>query len=234
MRMENIKKIIIAIDGHSSCGKSTVAKDLAKKLAFSYIDTGAMYRSVTYYALENGLITNGKIEADALKKALNNIHITFKFDAKAKKNTTYLNGDNIEDQIRGLKVSNNVSAISALPFVRKRLVDLQKAMGEEKGIVMDGRDIGTVVFPNAELKIFMTASASTRAQRRFDELTEKGESVSFEDILSNIQQRDHLDQTREESPLIQAKDAITLDNSHLTKEQQLNWIVDKLTARQLL
>ncbi|WP_430817611.1 (d)CMP kinase [Carboxylicivirga sp. RSCT41] len=230
--MQN-KKAIIAIDGHSSCGKSTVAKDLAKELGYVYIDTGAMYRTVTLFAMRNRLIADGRIDEAGLQKDLSNIHISFKYQPEEKKNETFLNGESVEDEIRGLEVSNNVSAISTIGFVRRRLVELQQEMGNEGGIVMDGRDIGTVVFPDADLKLFMTASAEIRAQRRYDELTEKGEKVDFDAILENVKQRDHIDSTREESPLKQADDAVVLDNSKLNKEQQLEWIIDVLKERNL-
>ncbi|MCU4158169.1 (d)CMP kinase [Carboxylicivirga sp. A043] len=230
--MQN-KKAIIAIDGHSSCGKSTVAKDLAKELGYVYIDTGAMYRTVTLFAMRQQLIKDGKIDEAALENNLTEIHISFKYQPEEKKNETFLNGESVEEEIRGLEVSNNVSAISAIGFVRRRLVELQQEMGHEGGIVMDGRDIGTVVFPDADLKLFMTASAEIRAQRRYDELTAKGEQVDFDAILENVKQRDHLDSTRDESPLKQADDAVVLDNSHLNKEQQLEWIIDVLKERNL-
>lgn len=227
------KKAIIAIDGHSSCGKSTVAKDLAKVLGYVYIDTGAMYRSVTLFAMENGLINNGKIDEAGLKGRLSDIHITFKYELEEKKNETFLNGACVEDAIRGLDVSNNVSAISAIGFVREKLVELQQEMGREGGIVMDGRDIGTVVFPDADLKLFMTASPEIRAQRRFDELKAKGEDVDLKAIFENVKQRDHIDSTRKESPLVQANDAVVLDNSQLNKQEQLDWIMNVLKERNL-
>ncbi len=230
--MQN-KKGIIAIDGHSSCGKSTVAKDLAKELGYIYIDTGAMYRSVTLFAMQKGLITTNGIDEATLKSQLDNIRITFKYQPGEKKNETFLNGVSVEEKIRGLDVSNNVSAISAIAFVRHRLVELQQEMGKEGGIVMDGRDIGSVVFPNADLKLFMTASAEVRAQRRYDELTGNGNAVDFKAILDNIKQRDYLDSTRTESPLVQTEDAIVLDNSYLNKEEQLDWIINVLRERNL-
>ncbi len=230
--MQN-KKGIIAIDGHSSCGKSTVAKDLAKELGYIYIDTGAMYRSVTLFAMQKGLITTNGIDEATLKSQLDNIRITFKYLPGEKKNETFLNGVSVEEKIRGLDVSNNVSAISAIAFVRHRLVELQQEMGKEGGIVMDGRDIGSVVFPNADLKLFMTASAEVRAQRRYDELTDNGNAVDFKAILDNIKQRDYLDSTRTESPLVQTEDAIVLDNSYLNKEEQLDWIINVLRERNL-
>lgn len=220
--------MVVAIDGHSSCGKSTVAKDLAKQLKFIYVDTGAMYRAVTLYALENGIIQNGLIQETQLNQALSNINITFEFNAEQKSNTTFLNGRNVEREIRSLEVSNMVSPISAIGFVRKKLVELQQAMGENCNLVMDGRDIGTVVFPNAELKIFMTCDPQIRAQRRYDEMVEKGELVSLNEILENVKSRDFIDENRQESPLRRADDAILLDNAFFTKEEQLAWILAKL------
>lgn len=227
------RKAIIAIDGHSSCGKSTVAKDLAKELGYVYIDTGAMYRSVTLFAMNSGFVNNETIDEDGLSKNMENVNISFKYQPEEKTNETFLNGESVEDAIRGLEVSNNVSAVSAIAFVRKRMVELQQAMGNQGGIVMDGRDIGTVVFPDADLKLFMTASASIRAQRRYDELTAKGEVVNYEEILANVEQRDHLDSTRKESPLRQADDALVLDNSDLNKAEQLEWIIEVLKERNL-
>lgn len=221
------RKITIAIDGFSSCGKSTMAKDLAKELGYIYVDSGAMYRTVTLYAMENDLISNGIINTEKLEAEMDNIHITFKFNDITKKPDTYLNGTYIEDKIRQMEVSNNVSPIAALGFVRKALVKMQQAMGKEKGIVMDGRDIGTVVFPDAELKIFVTASPDVRAQRRFDELTAKGDTVNYNEILENVKKRDYIDQNREESPLKQADDAIVLDNSEITIEEQRRWLINK-------
>jgi len=230
--MQN-KKGIIAIDGHSSCGKSTVAKDLAKVLGYIYIDTGAMYRSVTLFAMKKGIIAANGIDEEGLKAQLNNIKITFKYQPEEKINETFLNGVSVEEEIRGLDVSNNVSAISAIAFVRSRLVELQQDMGKDGGIVMDGRDIGSVVFPDADLKLFMTASAEVRAQRRYDELTTKGDAVDFKAILDNVKTRDHMDSTRSESPLVQTDDAVVLDNSHLNKEEQLDWIINVLKERNL-
>ena len=224
--MENRKdRLSIAIDGHSSCGKSTIAKDLAKKLNYIYIDTGAMYRAVTLYAMENNLIKGDKIDLEAFKEHLYEISIAFVFNRKTKVNETYLNDRNVEDEIRGLDVSNKVSLVSTIDFVRYRLVELQQQMAKEGRVVMDGRDIGTVVLPDADLKIFMTAKPEIRAQRRHKELLEKGEDVSIEEIMKNIEERDHLDTTRKVSPLKQADDAIVLDNSNLTPEEQLDWIV---------
>ncbi|WP_084555864.1 (d)CMP kinase [Alkaliflexus imshenetskii] len=225
---KNINQIIVAIDGHSSCGKSTVAKEIAAKFNLTYIDTGAMYRAVTYYALQNGIIQEGFIDTDKLAASIDDIHIQLKRDSLSGNVVTYLNGENVESAIRSLEVSNHVSAISALSFVRKRLVQLQQEMGQQGGVVLDGRDIGTVVFPNAELKIFMTASPEIRAKRRFDEMTQKGEQVDFESVLQNVISRDHIDSTRAESPLRKADDAQVLDNSHLTREDQLQWVMDRL------
>ena len=221
-----MKKSTIAIDGFSSCGKSTMAKDLARELEYVYIDTGAMYRAVTLYALRNGLITDKGIDTETLRKEMGNILITFVFDPERGRPATYLNGECVEDLIRTMEVSNHVSPIATLDFVRTAMVDLQRLMGEAKGVVMDGRDIGTVVFPNAELKIFVTASPEIRAQRRFDELKAKGEEHSFEEILQNVQERDRIDSTREVSPLRQAEDAIVLDNSHMTIPEQKQWLLD--------
>ncbi len=228
------KNLIIAIDGHSSCGKSTVAKDLAKLLSIAYVDTGAMYRAVTLYAMEKGLISGETIDNKALIKALPDIQITFEFNSQTKTNETYLNNLCVEDKIRGLEVSSKVSAISSIGEIRKQLVAWQQQMGANTSIVMDGRDIGTVVFPNADLKIYMTAAAEIRAQRRYDELVAKSEAVDFKEILENVRQRDFLDSTREESPLMQAEDALILDNSHMTREDQLQWIINHLKERGLI
>ncbi|MGM0377227.1 MAG: (d)CMP kinase [Bacteroidota bacterium] len=225
---KDIHSAIIAIDGHSSCGKSTVARDLARKLGIAYIDTGAMYRAVTLFALQNQLIRNGEIDEEGLQKALDQIDIQFRPNPETESNDTYLNGKNVENEIRRLDVSNHVSQVSSLGFVRKKLVELQQQMAEKGGVVLDGRDIGTVVFPNADLKIFMTASPETRAQRRYDEMKEKGENPSFDEILKNVEERDHIDSTRSESPLKKAPDAVTLDNSHLNREEQLEWIMERL------
>ena len=221
-----MKKITIAIDGHSSCGKSTMAKDLARRVGYIYVDTGAMYRSVTLYALRHDLFReDGTILTDELEEALKDILIEQKLvDGKT---TTFLNGENVELEIRSLEVSNHVSPIAALPFVRTALVAQQQRMGQEGGIVMDGRDIGTVVFPNAELKIFVTASAEVRAQRRYDELKEKGMPADYEDILKNVQERDYIDSHREVSPLRQADDALLLDNSHMTIPEQNEWLMQR-------
>ena len=223
-----MKKITIAIDGHSSCGKSTMAKDLAKRIGYIYVDTGAMYRSVTLYALRNGLFNaNGTIKEEELKAQMGNIKISFKLNKATGRPDTYLNGENVENQIRTMEVSSHVSVIAALPFVRAALVEQQQQMGAEKGIVMDGRDIGTVVFPHAELKVFVTASPEVRAQRRYDELKAKGMEANFDDILKNVQERDYIDSHRATSPLRKAEGAIELDNSNITIEQQQQWLYDQ-------
>lgn len=221
-----MKKIIIAIDGHSSCGKSTMAKDLARRIGYVYVDTGAMYRAVTLYALRNQLIKeDGSVDAEGLRQQMSQINITFKFNPETGRPDTYLNGELVEQLIRSLEVSNHVSPVATLDFVRKEMVAQQQRMGEEKGIVMDGRDIGTTVFPQAELKIFVTASAEVRAQRRFDELQAKGMTADYEDILRNVQERDYIDSHREVSPLRQAEDAVVLDNSHMTISEQNDWLM---------
>ena len=220
------KKIIIAIDGFSSCGKSTMAKELAKRLGYIYVDSGAMYRAITLYCLEHGLITGEEVDQVALEKALPTISITFKLNRNGLPET-YLDGKNVEREIRTMAVSDKVSQVSAIPFVRKALVSLQQALGKEKGIVMDGRDIGTAVFPDAELKIFVAASPEVRALRRCEELASKGAEVSFQTVLENVKKRDYIDQHREESPLVMAKDAVLLDNSTLSIEQQNEWLYNK-------
>ena len=213
-----MKKIVIAIDGFSSCGKSTMAKDLAREVGYIYVDTGAMYRAVTLFAMRNDVFdAEGNIDETRLKALLPDVKLTFQLNNETKLPEVCLNGENVERYIRTLEVSQHVSPIAALPFVREKLVEQQQAMGNEKGIVMDGRDIGTVVFPNAELKIFVTASAEIRAQRRFKELETKGMPADFDEILQNVEQRDYIDTHRETSPLRQADDALVLDNSHLTK-----------------
>ena len=220
-----MKKIIIAIDGFSSCGKSTMAKDLAKEIGYIYIDSGAMYRAVTLYCIEHQLFDEkGQVKEEELKARMNDIHISFRLNPETQRPMTYLNGMNVEDRIRTMEVSSHVSPVAVLGFVREALVRLQQEMGKEKGIVMDGRDIGTAVFPQAELKIFVTASPEIRAQRRYDELKAKGQEASFDDILYNVKERDRIDQTREISPLRQAEDAILLDNSHLTIQEQKEWL----------
>ena len=220
-----MNKITIAIDGHSSCGKSTMAKDLAREIGYVYIDTGAMYRAVTLYCIQNGLITDSEVNTDELRKRMENISITFQLNPATGRPDTYLNGICVEDKIRTLEVSSKVSYVAALDFVREAMVDLQRLMGEAKGVIMDGRDIGTVVFPNAELKIFVTASDEIRAKRRYDELIAKGEVCNMEEILENIRERDRIDSTRAVSPLKKADDAIVLDNSHMTIEEQKAWLI---------
>ncbi|WP_424494046.1 (d)CMP kinase [Salinimicrobium sp. GXAS 041] len=220
-----MKKITIAIDGFSSTGKSTVAKQLAKKLGYVYVDTGAMYRAVTLYALKTDYISKNSFDVDGLVKALPQIKLRFVFSNDAGFAEMYLNDENVEREIRQMEVSEFVSLVAAVPQVREMLVAQQQEMGREKGIVMDGRDIGTVVFPDAELKVFMTASAEERAQRRFKELRERGEEVTYEDVLENVQKRDLLDTTREDSPLVKASDAKEIDNSHLTLEGQFEKIL---------
>ncbi|SHI87350.1 (d)CMP kinase [Algibacter luteus] len=219
-----MNKITIAIDGFSSTGKSTVAKQLAKALGYIYVDTGAMYRAVTFYAMDRGLINESDFNVEALIYQLPKISISFKFNEALGFAEVYLNGKNIEKKIRTLEVSSFVSKVAAISEVRQKLVEQQQKMGQDKGVVMDGRDIGTVVFPEAELKLFMTASAETRAKRRYQELLERGEQVSYEDVLANVQERDHIDSTREDSPLTKAKDAIEIDNSNMTLDEQFNKI----------
>lgn len=226
-----MKKIVIAIDGFSSCGKSTMAKDLAREIGYIYVDTGAMYRSVTLYALRNDMFSDdGKVDEARLHDAIDNIEIAFRLNDETGRPDTLLNGECVEKDIRGLEVSSKVSLIAALPFVREKLVNEQQKMGLAKGIVMDGRDIGTVVFPQAELKIFVTASAEVRAQRRYDELMAKGMPADFEDILKNVQERDYMDSHRAVSPLRKADDAIELDNSHMTIAEQKAWLMEKFKA----
>ena len=221
-----MKKITIAIDGHSSCGKSTMAKDLAREVGYVYVDTGAMYRSVTLYALRNGLfLADGSIKTAELEAAMP--HITIEQKLVDGKTTTFLNGENVEREIPSLEVSNHVSPIATLAFVRTALVAQQQRMGQQGGIVMDGRDIGTVVFPHAELKVFVTASAEVRARRRYDELQQKGMPADYQDILKNVQERDYIDSHREVSPLKQADDALLLDNSQMTIDEQKQWLLER-------
>lgn len=227
-----MKKIIVAIDGHSSCGKSTMAKDLAREVGYIYVDTGAMYRAVTLFAMRNNLFdAEGNINTERLEQLLPEVKISFKLDPETSRPMTCLNGEVVEQEIRSLEVSQHVSPIAALPFVRAKLVEQQQAMGKEKGIVMDGRDIGTVVFPEAELKIFVTASAEIRAQRRYKELQAKGMPADFDDILKNVEERDYIDSHRVTSPLRQADDALVLDNSHLTIEEQKKWLMEKFNEK---
>ena len=221
------KLITIAVDGFSSSGKSTMAKVLAKNIGYAYIDTGAMYRAVTLYCLNNGLIEGDAVNTDLLEKEIDNIEISFSVNPENGSSQTMLNGVNVESEIRDMRVSGKVSIVAAIPFVRRALVKQQQKMGESKGIVMDGRDIGTVVFPNAEMKVYVDASAETRAQRRYDELKAKGDNTTtYEEVLENVKYRDHLDQTREESPLRKADDAVVLDNSQMTREEQNQWMLD--------
>jgi cytidylate kinase len=220
-----MNKITIAIDGFSSTGKSTVAKQLAKALGYVYVDTGAMYRAVTYYAMNNGLINESDFNSEALVYQLPQIDLSFKFNEALGYAEVYLNGLNVENKIRTLKVSSFVSKVAAVSKVRQKLVEQQKKMGQDKGVVMDGRDIGTIVFPNAELKLFMTASAQTRAERRYQELIERGDQVEYKDVLENVQERDYIDSNREDSPLTKADDAIEIDNSNLTLDEQFNKIL---------
>ena len=221
-----MKKIIIAIDGFSSCGKSTMAKNLAHEIGYIYVDTGAMYRSVTLFALRNSLFdSEGKVNTDKLRDRMKDIHISFILNHETGRPETYLNNENVEQEIRTMEVSQHVSLIAAIPFVRQALVAQQQQMGREKGLVMDGRDIGTVVFPQAELKIFVTATAEVRAQRRFDELRDKGIPADYDAILQNVKERDYIDSHRSVSPLRKAADAIELDNSHLSIAEQQQWLM---------
>lgn len=226
------KKINIAVDGFSSCGKSTIAKGLAKELGYTYIDSGAMYRAMALYAIQHSLINDSEIDEAELQKHISKIKISFKNNSDGGQDT-YLNGENVENEIRTLKVANGASRISTLGFVRKALVHQQQEMGKEKGVVMDGRDIGTVVFPDAEMKLFLTSSPEIRAQRRYQEMILKGEDPLYEDVLANVIERDQRDSTRAESPLLKAKDAIELDNSETGIEEQLNWALqmfNKITS----
>lgn len=225
------RKLTIAIDGHSSTGKSTVAKSLAKMLGYLYIDSGAMYRAVTLFCIDNNIIDAGNVNEQLLKHHLNNISINFTYDNSRQKYLTWLNNQMVEEKIRQLQVSDNVSAVSKIGFVRQKLVALQQQLGANGGIVMDGRDIGTVVFPNADLKIFMTASVNVRAQRRYDELVANGEQVDFELVKQNIEKRDFIDQNREISPLVKAHDAIVIDNSSITREQQLQMLLELVNSK---
>lgn len=224
------RKIVIAVDGFSSCGKSTFAKMVAARLGYIFIDTGAMYRAVTLWAIENGCVTNGILDEEKLVASLDRIHIDFRFNPDRGASDIYVDGEWVEGKIRTITVSNLVSAVSAIGEVRARMVAMQQEMGREKGVVMDGRDIGTVVFPDAELKIFMTADPAVRAERRYAELTAKGEQVSREEIVENILLRDHLDQTRAISPLRKADDAIVLDNGQMTLQQEMEWFDEQFAA----
>ena len=222
-----MKKITIAIDGFSSCGKSTMSKELAKKIGYVYVDTGAMYRGVTLYCLRNNMINGDEVDEEALKAVINNISITFGIDETGAQYLV-LNGENVEKEIRGMEVSGKVSIVAAVPLVREAMVALQRKMGEDKGVVMDGRDIGTTVFPDAELKIFVTASPQIRAQRRLDEMRSKGDNeVTFKEVLFNVEERDRIDQTRAVSPLRKADDAIVLDNSNMSIAEQDEWLMSE-------
>jgi cytidylate kinase len=223
---KNLKNITIAIDGYSSTGKSTLAKQLAKHLGYIYVDTGAMYRAITYFAMEQGYVSLKYFDKETLINSLSSIQLHFEFNSELGFAEMFLNNENVEKQIRTIEVSNFVSKVAEVSEVRTKLVEQQQEMGKNKGIVMDGRDIGTVVFPDAELKIFMTASPETRAQRRFDELEAKGDNVSYEEVLKNVQERDYIDTHREDSPLIIADDAIEIDNSYLTREEQFNAVLE--------
>ena len=225
MKDMEMKRIVVAVDGFSSCGKSTMAKDLAREIGYSYIDSGAMYRAVTLYAIRNNFFKDNMLDIHSLEKNMGRIKITFSVNSETGYTETFLNGTNIERDIRGMEVAGYVSGIAAIPFVRKALVEQQRSMGETRGIVMDGRDIGTVVFPDAELKIFVTASPEIRALRRFDELKAKNENVSFEEILENIKSRDYQDKSRGISPLRKAEDAIELDNTNMTVSEQKIWLL---------
>ncbi|MBQ5922777.1 MAG: (d)CMP kinase [Alistipes sp.] len=224
---QTTKKIIIAIDGFSSCGKSTFAKAIAARLGYIFIDTGAMYRAVTLYALEHGAIVDGKVAEDRVVALLPDVNISFRFNAERGASDAYVNGEKVEDKIRSIEVSNMVSHVSSIAQVREKLVAMQQQMGRARGVVMDGRDIGTVVFPDAELKIFMTADAQVRAERRYAELKAKGDDVTMEEILENVISRDKADMTREISPLRQAEDAVVLDNSHMSVEEQMAWFMER-------
>ena len=225
--MENNKKIVIAIDGFSSCGKSTFAKAIAARLGYIFIDTGAMYRAVTLYALEQGAIRDGEVDAEAVVTLLPEINISFSFNAERGASDVYVNGELAEGRIRTIEVSNCVSKVSSIREVREKLVAMQQQMGQKRGVVMDGRDIGTVVFPDAELKIFMTADAQVRAERRYAELTAKGDKVTMEEILDNVISRDKADMERAISPLRQAEDAVVLDNSYMSVDEQMAWFMER-------
>lgn len=227
-----MKQITIAIDGYSSCGKSTIAKALAAKLGYSYVDTGAMYRAVTLYCIRKGIIKDARFEVNEVIKSLEHIHLTFVYNKSSLASDTLLNGENVEKEIRTLEVSNLVSHISLIREVRQKMVAIQREMGKNKGVVMDGRDIGTNVFPDAELKIFMTADTDVRTQRRVDEMRAKGYKVSVEEVKKNLLERDYEDSHRKENPLIQASDAIVLDNTELTREEQLEFVLNLVRERQ--
>lgn len=229
--MEECKALIIAVDGHSSTGKSTVAKRLAARLGYAYIDTGAMYRAVTLEAMRRGLVKGGTIGEEKLRDCLKKIHIGFHYNADKGSNETYLNGECVEDEIRGMEVSANVSLVAGLGFVREFLVQQQREMGKQGGVVMDGRDIGSVVFPQAEVKFFMTASPEVRAERRYKELTEKGEKVDYQEVEKNVRKRDYLDEHREIAPLKKTEDAVLIDNSHMTVEEEMELMLRYIRER---
>ncbi|MDO4671320.1 (d)CMP kinase [Falsiporphyromonas endometrii] len=225
------KRIIIAIDGHSSCGKSTMAKDLAKEIGYIYVDTGAMYRAVTLYSIQNKMWQGSALDEEALRCAMPNIKVGFKYYPEEGRSHTLLNGQDVEKEIRTMEVSGKVSPIATIPFVREAMVAQQQSFGLDKGIVMDGRDVGTTVFPNAELKIFVTADPKVRAQRRLDEIRAKGDSTTtFEEVLKNLNERDYIDSHREISPLRQAEDALVLDNSHMSIPEQKAWLIDRFNS----
>ncbi len=227
-----MKKIIVAIDGHSSCGKSTMAKALARSVGYVYVDTGAMYRAVTLFAMRRSLFAaDGTVDAAALEALMPEVKVDFVLDPETGLPLVRLDGEVVEREIRSLEVSSHVSPVAALPFVRTAMTRAQQAMGREKGLVMDGRDIGTVVFPDAELKVFVTASAEVRAQRRFDELMAKGMPADYDDILRNVQERDYIDSHREVAPLRQADDALLLDNSHLSRDEQQAWLLERFKEK---
>ena len=226
------KKITIAIDGYSSTGKSTIAKQLAKVMGYVYVDSGAMYRAMTLFAMNKNWISEGHLDKEKLLTSLDSVSLSFELNPTIGYAEIFLNGVNVENQIRTIQVSNLVSKIAAISQVRKKLVTIQKKIGKDKGVVMDGRDIGTVVFPDAELKLFMTSSAEIRAQRRYDELIAGGQKVSFEEVFNNVVERDRIDTSRADSPLIKAEDAIEIDNSHLTKEEQFKKVL-QLSRRRL-
>jgi CMP/dCMP kinase len=222
---EFMKRITIAIDGYSSCGKSTIARALAAKLGYNYVDSGAMYRAITLYCLQHGIIKDGAFVEDEIVRALDDVHLTFQFNPSSRSSDTFLNGENVEKQIRTMEVSSLVSPVSKIKEVRQRMVALQRSMGANKGVVMDGRDIGTNVFPDAELKLFMTADVDVRVQRRVDELRAKGQPVSLDEVRQNLINRDYEDSHRKENPLVQASDAVVLDNSELSRDQQLDFVL---------
>lgn len=225
------KKIIIAVDGYSSCGKSSMAKALAKNIQYNYIDSGAMYRAVTLYCLRENLFNGEELDLDTLHKNINQIRIDFRINKETGQSDTYLNGENVEKQIRSMEVADKVSPVAAVGFVREAMVKQQQGLGDNKGIVMDGRDIGTIVFPDAELKIFVTAKPEIRAQRRLKELTSKGESTSFEEVLKNLEKRDFIDSTRKDGPLKQAEDALVLDNSYMDIPEQDEWLLNQFRKK---